>query len=147
MATRFYLIAAFFIITSCKNKGKQHAHHQVLTGDTVDVRVKLFDSMDQLKRIYHKKDSLLHGLDQEFYPSGKTKIAGNWYKGKRLGWFKYFDEKGKLKVLRQYVSINDPGNWSSNKAYLNQVIRFDEVGDTIETGSFFIRLYSTGDTI
>jgi len=147
MSKMKYLVLIMLLYISCTNKNKPYARYDVLVGDTVDIRVNVFDSLDQLTRIYHKKDSLLHGLDKEFYRNGRTKVEGNWYKGTRLGWFKYFDDKGRLKVLRQYLSINDPGNWSSNKAYLNQVIRFDEVGDTIETGSFFIRLYSSGDTI
>lgn len=129
------------------NAKKPYAKYELLSGDTVDIKFKVYDSLDNLIEIFYEKDSLRHGLNEEFYLNGIKKTEGQWYKGKKTRWFKYYDENGKLKVLRQYISIDDTTNWNSDEAYLNQVIRFNDNGDTVKDGSFFMRLLTVGDTI
>lgn len=134
------------IVNSCKPQTSYIKYH-LLSGDTVDIKYELFDSTGSLIRTFCKKDSLMHGLDLEFYSDGIKKCEGNWYKGKQLGWFRYYDEKGKLQALRQYILVSDTANWNNDAAYLNQVIRFNNNGDTVKTGGFFLKLYTSGDTV
>lgn len=142
-----FVIIVLFVLSCSGNAKPPYAKYVVLSDDTVDVKIEVLDSFGRTKRIYHEKDSLLHGLDQEFYPSGVKKVEGKWYNGKRVGWFQYYDEGGKLRTLREYIIVNDPENWNRDEAYLNQVIRFDGNGDTLKPGSIFMRLYTVGDTI
>ena len=121
--------------------------YEVLSGDTVDIRYTQYDSLGNIVRQYYVKDSFIHGLYKEFYPNGNVKMEGKWYQGKQVGWSKYYRQNSTIEALRQYVLINDKLNWESNEPYLNQVIRFNEQGDTVKEGSFYMKRYVTGDTI
>lgn len=139
-------LSLLLIICSCKSKNP-HINYYKLTGDTVDVKYEKYDSLGNLAGVYYEKAGLPHGIEEEYFLNGKKKMEGVWYKGKETGWFKYYFESGKLQALRQYITINDPENWNNNDSYLNQVIRFNQQGDTVKSGSFFMRLGTSGDTI
>lgn len=144
----FFLVFLTFIGIGCNVDNSGRTVYTIINNDTVNLKIETFDSLGNLVRICYEYDSLMHGIEQEFYPNGKKKVEGNWYRGKKVGWFKYYGEKGQLQVLREYVAVNDHDNWKKNHvAYLNQVIRFNESGDTIKNGSFFITQYKTADTI
>lgn len=121
--------------------------HFILKSDSVDIRHEEYDSIGNLIGLYYEKGGLPHGRQELFYSNGNKKLEGNWYKGKQIGWFKYYFTNGRLQTLRQYITIKDRENWNNDNSYLNQVIHFNENGDTINNGSFYVRIVISGDTI
>lgn len=140
------IIFLIVLVNSCKHE-RPYLKRQAIIGDTVDEKYESYDASGNLTRVYHQKNGLMHGFEREFYSNGEKKVEGSWYEGKCLGWFKYYSENGDLQTMRQYVLVNDEANWTKDAAYLNQVIRFARDGDTVKEGGFFIRVYTSGDTI
>ena len=120
--------------------------HQKLIGDTVDVRAMKFYPSGEILSVYHQKDGVKHGQETEYFASGGKKSEGVWYRGFKTGWFRYFFENGKLRTLREYIILDHP-DLRERVSYPNQIINFDEHGDSLSTGSFYIRLQKTSDTI
>ena len=134
-----------FSILGCGFSNDRIKHHRVVE-DTVDIRIERFYPSGEVLAVYHQKDGLKHGQETEYFASGGKKSEGVWYRGFKTGWFKYFFENGKLRTLREYIILDHP-DLGERVSYPNQIINFDERGDSLSTGSFYIRLQKTSDTI
>jgi len=80
---------------------------QFALDDTVDFEIIYYYPNGHVKRAFHAKDSLQHGLDREYFMNANLKLEGNWFKGKKTGDFKYYDSTGKLATIRKYIVFRD----------------------------------------
>ena len=62
------------------------------------------ETFDSLKFEYHTMDGRLHGEYTAWYPNGQMKAKGSFYENQRNGEWKAWDEQGKLRMEREYLS-------------------------------------------
>lgn len=153
MHNNILLILALCIIfyTSCKehnNDVSRLVYHDgrieftfKLKNDTLDYKVIIVSPQGDTQRILYLKDSCKHGIDSTFHKNGKVEFTGNWYYGFRKGTFTEYDSFGRRIAIRRYIIIAD-----SSKSYLNEVIRFNQNGDTLHNTSTYYDLYSSSKT-
>ena len=87
------------------------------------------------------KDSILHGSSVAYYENGTVKDSGYYNNDNQYGTWYYFNEFGILDKICTYQYVFDKGN------RLNEIVYFNETGDTLLDKGHHFRLELLKDTI
>jgi antitoxin component YwqK of YwqJK toxin-antitoxin module len=111
-------------------------------GDSIDFKVETYYPSGMLESQYSLKNSRRHGYMKNYYPNGKIDYEGYFVDGRKKGFFKYHDSTGRLEKMINFINYRD-----SSVARPNEVIRFNEWGDTLYDKSYFYNFYRKSDTL
>jgi antitoxin component YwqK of YwqJK toxin-antitoxin module len=110
--------------------------------DSIDFMGEQFYPSGSIESRYSLKNGLLHGYYREYYQNGKISFEGLFVLGRKKGSFKYYDSTERLQKIINFINYQD-----SSVSRPNEVMVFDEKGDTVFERSYFYNFYSVGDTL
>ena len=137
----FFLIT--IILLGCNMQNDKDSSQNNIDNKINENSDSLFIEKDKDGKITSKcnyKQGMQHGLCQFYYNNGQVKEEGNFYFGKPLGTFKYYNEKGNIEEIREYQIVKD-------NSVINQILFFDGQGGIIKNKSNYIKLSMQKDTI
>lgn len=127
-------IFVIFIIISCNNTNNISLKDGIYKIDTN------FYSNGKIKSIKTYIDSISYDKDS-FDINGHLVFEGSYYKNLPISYFYYYNSDGNLYLINQFVVSDE------TYSELNQVIYFDENGDTLKLKSNYFTLFPEKDTI
>ncbi len=109
--------------------------------DTLNGIAKYYDSNGELMELYTWENGRKIGPFKKYYNNGNIKIEGNYYLGEFDGSINYFLKDGHLEAIGKYILLEP------FESYLNEVIYFNQNGDTNYRKSNYFEIKSVNDTI
>ena len=126
------ILIFILILLSCNNKENKNNSKNYYTEYYDNNKIKIKEEI---------KNGILHGKYWCYYQNGILKEEGQYLYGYPHGKFNYYNKNGKLYLIEQFVIEDD------TIPILNQVIYFNNNGDTLKAKSNYFTLHSKSDTI
>jgi len=148
MKTIKKLILAFVLLLGISDCGNDNIKVTYYNNGVVKEEInskentlKEFYKDGSLKLISGYKDERLNGKIMHFYKNGVLKDSGHFVNGEPIGLAYFFNNNGVLLKIGEYLFIENEGS------ILNEIIYFDNNGDTIKDKGHSFKIKYINDTI
>lgn len=168
------VVSSFFLFQSCRNtvyefkyfeNGNIHLKYEVVNNMRNRECIEYYEENGGISSITTWKDDTLNGSALYYYESGelqesckwingvllgpyqkyfennRLEVTGNYYFGKQNGVAKFFTIDGKLETIRKYLILGD------GESFINEVIVFEQDGDTNYNKSNFFEVKINNDSV
>ena len=113
--TSFLILSVVLLLNSCLSENNNQD--------------RIIEEFDNSRIEVSVQNGYFNGVLKQFYSNGQLKVLQNWSNGEIIGDFKYFDNKGNLKLYEKIIlidTLNNRKKYEHIKGKMNDVECFDD---------------------